>query len=93
MTEKKIEQYLVKEVKRIGGEAVKLVPTFFVGLPDRLVLLPKGVSVFVELKAPGKTPRPVQLLVHKHLEKLGQTVLVIDSKEGVDKFIAEYGSI
>lgn len=87
MREKTIEQYLVKEVKKIGGEAVKFIPTFFVGFPDRIVLMPKTAVYFVELKAPGKKPRPVQLQVHKQLEELGHEVFVIDSKEGVDGFI------
>lgn len=87
MREKTIEQYLVKRVHKIGGEAVKFVPTFFVGFPDRIVLMPKAAVYFVELKAPGKKPSPVQKQVHAQLEALGHEVFIIDSKEGVDEFI------
>ena len=40
--EKTIEQSLNKAVKSYGGIAVKLVSPGFVGMPDRLVLLPGG---------------------------------------------------
>lgn len=52
--EKKIEKYLVQSVEQIGGLCVKFPPLFFRGFPDRIVLLPDGLVVFVELKAPGK---------------------------------------
>jgi len=32
----------------------------FDGVPDRLVLLPKGKMAFIELKAKGKKLRPLQ---------------------------------
>lgn len=49
--------------------------------------MPKAAVYFVELKAPGKKPSPVQKQVHSQLEALGHEVFVIDSKEGVDEFI------
>ncbi len=51
------------------------------GVPDRLVLLPKGKIYFVELKAPGKKLRPLQLKRKEQLESLGFKVYVIDSYE------------
>ena len=61
MREKDIEKKLSLMVKKAGGIAVKFVSPSFDGMPDRLVLLPDGVIAFVELKAPGKAPRPLQL--------------------------------
>ena len=58
MREKDIEKKLSLMVKKAGGIAVKFVSPSFDGMPDRLVLLPDGVVAFVELKAPGKAPRP-----------------------------------
>ena len=69
MREKTIEQHLVKEAKRRGGIAPKLVSPGFDGMPDRLVLLPKGRIAFVEVKAPGETPRPLQASRHRLLMK------------------------
>ena len=86
MSEKDIEKYLVKRVKEIGGKAYKWVSPGNSGVPDRLVFY-RGVVASVELKAPGKKPTPLQIAKHKELEKLGHTVLVIDSKEQVDYFI------
>lgn len=86
MREKEIEQYLVKRVKEMGGKAYKWVSPGNDGVPDRIVFF-YGVTVLVELKAPGKKPTPLQIAKHKELEKLGQKVLVLDSKERVESFI------
>ena len=60
-------------------------------MPDRLVCLPGGQAVFVELKAPGKAPRPIQIHQIGLLKKLGFRVEVIDSKEQVDEFVQTLG--
>ena len=65
MREKIIEQHLVKAVKNSGGIAPKLVSPGFDGMPDRLVLLPGGKIGFVEVKAPGKEPRPLQVSIRR----------------------------
>jgi len=88
MTEREIEQYLVKQIKKIGGKAIKMVPLHETGIPDRLVLY-KGVAIFVELKAPGKKPRAIQVAYMKELNQYGFTALVIDSKEGVNEFVKQ----
>ena len=87
MLEKDIEKYLVKRVKEIGGKAYKWVSTNYAGVPDRIVFLPRGKIIFVELKAPGKVPTALQELRIKELRDLGNTVMVLDSKQGVDLFI------
>lgn len=60
MREKTIEQKLVQAVKAKGGIAPKFVSPGFSGVPDRLILLPDGKCGFVEVKAPGEKPRPLQ---------------------------------
>ena len=87
MRERDIEAYLRDQVKAIGGIAYKFVSPGSAGVPDRLVLLPGGRAVFVELKAPGRQPTPLQLRQQRRIQDLGFTVLVIDSKEEVDEFI------
>lgn len=54
MRESTIEAYLRDRVKELGGKAYKFVSPGNDGVPDRLVCLPGGRAVFVELKAPGK---------------------------------------
>ena len=70
MLEKQIEQKLSLMVKQQGGMALKFVSPSFAGMPDRLVLLPDGIIAFVELKAPGKKPRPLQLSRHRRNDAL-----------------------
>lgn len=85
--ESAIEAYLVRRVKQAGGIAYKWVSPGQVGVPDRIVLLPGAYAAFVELKAEGKLPSPMQARQHVKLMKLGMRVLVIDSMAGVDKFM------
>jgi hypothetical protein len=85
--EKKIERYLIEAVEHLGGLCVKFPPLFFRGFPDRIVLLPGGVIVFVETKAPGKKPGPIQRKVHARLRGLGFRVEVLDGYESIDGFI------
>lgn len=89
MREKDIEEYLRKKVKEHKGIAYKFESPGNSGVPDRLVLLPGGKVYFVELKAPGKKSRPIQINQQRKIANLGNTVLEIDSKEKVDEFIAK----
>lgn len=79
MREKEIEQKLVAEAKAAGGIAAKFVSSGLDGMPDRLVLLPGGKIGFVEVKAPGKVPRPLQVARHRLLNRLGFQVFVLDN--------------
>lgn len=90
MREASIERRLSRKVKAAGGLALKFTSPGWAGAPDRLVLLPGGKIVFVELKAPGRKPRPIQLKRHEELRALGFEVEVIDSPEGVDEFMRRY---
>jgi len=87
MKEKGIEMYLVKRVKEVGGKAYKFVSPGNTAVPDRICILPKGNVVFVECKASGKFPTPLQQKVIDSFRLLGHHVLVINSKETVDTFI------
>lgn len=88
MKESDIEKYLVGRVKEIGGKAYKFVSPGNAGVPDRLICLPGGRGVFVELKAPGKRPTPLQMRKHEELRGLGHSVLVIDSLTDVDLLVS-----
>lgn len=87
MTEKQIEQKLVKRVKGLGGIALKLNPIGMDGIPDRLILLPKGIAFFVETKAPGKKPRALQINRMKQLEHFGFHCYVLDDDKQIDEVI------
>jgi hypothetical protein len=81
MREKVIEKKLEMEVKKRGGICPKFTSLGFDGMPDRLVLLPDGKIAFIEVKAPGKKPRPLQLARHRLLRELGFQVFVLDEEE------------
>ena len=89
MREKNIEQKLVKAVKNTGGIAPKLTCPGFDGMPDRLVLMPEGRIGFVEVKAPGKEPRPLQVRRHEMLRNLGFKVYVLDDLEQIGGILHE----
>ena len=89
MREKQIENKLATEAKKLGGIALKFVSPSFDGMPDRLVLIPDGHIAFVELKAPGKKPRPLQLARHRFLRSLGFRVYAIDSMEQIGGMLDE----
>ena len=91
MSEKYIEQKLVAAVKSMGGIAPKFVSPGFNGMPDRLVLLPMGRIAFIELKAPGKMMRPLQVRRKRQLEALGFLVYCIDGVEQIDEVLREMG--
>ena len=83
MREKEIEQKLVKAVKGRGGICPKLVCPAYAGMPDRMALIPGGRVGFVEVKAPGKVPRPLQLARHTLLRQLGFQVYVLDEPAAI----------
>lgn len=89
MREKTIEQHLVKDVKSRGGICPKW--TGWNGCPDRIVLFPLARIGFVELKAPGEKPRPLQESRHHILRRLGFKVYVIDRIEQIDPVLDEIG--
>jgi len=87
MLEKEIEKYLREQVKKLGGVAYKFVSPGNVGVPDRLVLLPNGKIIFIELKQLGKKPSKNQEMQIKRIRNLGFKVLVLDSKEKINQLL------
>ena len=69
----------------------KLVCPGFDGMPDRLVLLPDGNVGFVEVKAPGQKPRPLQVSRHKLLMSLGLQVFTLDDITAIPRMLDEIG--
>ena len=67
----------------------KLVSPGTDGMPDRMILLPGGRIGFVEVKAPGKKPRPLQVKRHGQLRALGFPVFVLDDPGQIPGIIGE----
>jgi hypothetical protein len=89
LLESKIEKRLKNKINQIGGKALKFVSPGVAGVPDRIVLLPHGKIIFVELKAPGEKLRKLQEFRAKELRNLGFDVRTIDTVEKVDLFVRE----
>ena len=90
MLESYYEDKLRKRVKALGHGArcLKFVSPGFSGVPDRMILLPGGNLIFVEMKKPGETERKRQEYVHGILRKLGFEVFAtIDSMERIEVVI------
>lgn len=90
MIENDVEKYLIRQVKAAGGLCWKWISPGRRGVPDRIVVLPGGGIYFVELKAPGKTERPDQVLVQKKLRSMGGVVYSsVDSKDAVNAIVGD----
>lgn len=74
MLEKTIESKFKIAVEATGARCLKFVSPGFVGVPDRIILLPGGTVFFAELKAPKKTERKRQEYVQGILRNMGFTV-------------------
>ena len=92
MREKTVEQKLVEAVKARGGICPKFTSPGFDGMPDRICLMKNGRMAFIEVKAPGKKPRPLQKARHRMLRALGFKVFVLDRPEQIGGIIDEIQS-
>lgn len=93
MREQPVEEHLRDTAKALGGIAIKLVPLNYVGIPDRIVLLPGARVIFVELKRPkGGVVSKAQSVWHKRLRDWGFDVFVLNTKERIDECFEQYTS-
>lgn len=89
MRESAVERRLVQGVKKAGGLALKFVSPGHAGVPDRLVLLPKGRVIFVELKTTTGSLSPLQIDTHNRLRALGCDVRTLYGSDYVTAFLEE----
>lgn len=91
--EREVEGYLRRRVEEQGGVCEKFVPDLDSGMPDRIVMLPGGVLVWVETKKPkGGKVSGIQKYQHKRLRRLGQAVEIVWTKEQADDLVARYAA-
>ncbi len=86
MRESFVEKALVREVEKLGGIAYKFASPMRRGVPDRIVVMPGGRVIFVEVKAPGGEISKLQEVELARLRKLGASVAVLWSVEDVARF-------
>jgi hypothetical protein len=87
MRETRIENRLKTQVEKLEGISLKFISPGWSGCPDRVVLLPGGKAIFIELKAPGKKAEPLQAYRISQLKDLGFEAYTINSLKGVEEFI------
>ncbi|MGI6121761.1 MAG: VRR-NUC domain-containing protein [Saccharofermentanales bacterium] len=83
MREITIEQKLMDAVRQRGGLCMKFVSPGLVGVPDRILLMPKGRMGFVEVKSPGKKLRKIQAMRQAQLLELGFHAYLLDNVEDI----------
>jgi hypothetical protein len=86
MLEKTIELALIARVKTLNGTCEKFLSPGRRGVPDRIVTLPSGRIIFVELKGTDGRLSPAQIRDHERRIRMGCDVRVINSIEGIDAF-------
>lgn len=89
MLESAIEAKLVRGVKAAGGVAYKFVSPGTAGVPDRIVVLPGGRVIFVELKTDTGRLSPGQRVQLDKLRALGAEAVVVRGRAGVQEFLAK----
>ena len=87
MNEKLLEKKLREEVKKLEGLALKFTSSTYTGMPDRIVLMPKGKVYFVELKTTGQNVTSLQWVAIARLDSLEQDWTVIDDQQKLDMFL------
>ena len=86
-SEKTLEARLVREIEARGGMALKYTSQYHRGIPDRIVLLPGGCTIFVELKSTGQKPTKLQMHAIRKLIQMGHWVEIIDRTGLLDSFL------
>ena len=89
MLEREIENYLNENIKKLGGRAYKFVSPGNRGVPDRMILLPGGRIIFVELKTKDRYPTKLQRAQIKRMRDLGADVRVIRGMDAAKDFLDE----
>ena len=86
MKESEIESILVSEIRKAGGRSYKWVSPGNSGVPDRIVFMPGGKVIFVELKTDSGKVSAQQKIQINRIQSLGQDVRVVRGIRGLIDF-------
>lgn len=86
MRESEIQTKIKNLLTDSGWLVIKIIQSNYNGICD-LMALKDGRAVFIEVKAPGKKPSPLQLHRHQQLRKCGFEVVVADKVEDISHLI------
>lgn len=85
-----IENYLKNQVKKAGGLCLKFISPGYSGVPDRIIIIPGGQVVFVEVKSATGKLTELQKAFGRRLEFFKAEYALVNSKESVNEFIDKY---
>lgn len=89
MKESYIESYLVRKVKEKNGLCLKFVSPGNPGVPDRIIITPDGMTIYVELKTEVGRLAKIQKWQRSEMEKRGADVRVLYGMDAVKEFLRE----
>ena len=89
MRESTIEARLAREVRKLGGLCYKFMSPGAPGVPDRIIILPGGLVVFVELKTEIGRLAKIQKWQIEELRKRDANVRVLKGMDQVLAFLEE----
>lgn len=89
MKESTIEARLVREVRKLGGLCYKFTSPGNPGVPDRIVILPDGRTIYVELKTEIGRLAKIQQWQLDEMRKRGADVRVLKGLDQVMEFLEE----
>jgi hypothetical protein len=90
MLEKAVEAYFKKIVEQLGGKSYKFTSPAHRGVADRVVCLPNGTVVMVEIKTIGGKLSELQKVFAADMKRLNVPYECLWSKEEVDEFVKKY---
>lgn len=104
MKESNITKLFMLECSRLGGipercnagmarafNSENIIKLHSKGFPDYIAILPKGITVYVELKATGKKLRPDQVKWRDLLLSLGHHYLKYDKAKDLENYMVVHG--
>lgn len=89
MLEREIEQKLRRGCDKLGALCMKWVSPGQVGVPDRIIFLPGGQVLLVEVKTETGKLSPVQVNMHRRLRKMGLRVITVAGSDEVKRLLEE----
>lgn len=86
-TERQVEAWIEKELKKLGYLYYKFVSPGNSGVPDRIMVSPHGNVTFVELKTEIGKLSEVQNVQISRIEHHGASVVIVYGEAGAKQFI------
>ena len=89
MKESEIERWLVTQIRGMGGIADKFVSPGNPGVPDRIIVMPDGKVIFVELKTEIGRLSGIQKWQRERYQKMGVDYRVVKGMKAARELVKE----